>query len=414
MANETFPFHVLVIGAGLGGLCLAQGLHQAGISVAVYERDRSPEARTQGYRFHMDIRGEEALRACLPPGLYELAMATRAQPSTGATLFRIVDGELREAATGRFPESGSSEFVTVGSSIDRLTLRQVLLAGLDDIVHFGKEFTHYEQQPDGTVRACFADGTEAVGNVLVAADGVGSRIREQFLPHAEMIDTGVRWLGGKTLLTDELKSVLLPQLAETFGMVHRGAQSMLFGLVTFPQDPNQAAARLWPGLRFHATPDYVFWGVLVQRFQLALSDDELNALPGSKLQHLVLSLVADWPGTLRLLIEQCQPDQTFILKMRHAKPMAQWQTTNVTLLGDAIHAMPPRGSGANTALRDACRLAESLIAVARLGAPLQQALHDYETEMIRYGFAALQASLQRPNDESRPGWFNHQGGDLDR
>ena len=30
---------VLVIGAGLGGLCLAQGLRKAGVEVAVYERD---------------------------------------------------------------------------------------------------------------------------------------------------------------------------------------------------------------------------------------------------------------------------------------------------------------------------------------------------------------------------------------
>ncbi|GLV55843.1 monooxygenase [Dictyobacter sp. S3.2.2.5] len=400
---------VLVVGGGLGGLCLAQGLRKAGISVAVYERDRSPEARTQGYRFHMDIRGEEALRACLPTNLYELALAIRAQPSKGATVFRMVDGELREAATMRFPESGSSEFVTVGSSIDRLTLRHVLLAGLDDIVYFGKEFTRYEQQPDGTVRACFADGTDSVGDVLVAADGVGSRIREQFLPYAELIDTGVRWLGGKTLLTDELRTFLLPQLAETFGMVHIGAQSMLFGLVTFHQDPNQAAAHLWPGLRFHTTSDYVFWGVLVQQHQLAMSDDELNAMPGSKLQHLLLALVADWPPTLRMLIEQCQPDQTFVLRMRHARPIEQWQTTNVTLLGDAIHAMPPRGSGANTALRDARQLADSLIAVARLGTPFHQALHDYETEMVRYGFAALRASLQRPTDELRSGWFAEGG-----
>jgi 2-polyprenyl-6-methoxyphenol hydroxylase-like FAD-dependent oxidoreductase len=31
------PFHVLIIGGGVGGLCLAQGLKQSGISVAVYE-----------------------------------------------------------------------------------------------------------------------------------------------------------------------------------------------------------------------------------------------------------------------------------------------------------------------------------------------------------------------------------------
>ena len=394
MTDVTFPFRVLVIGGGLGGLCLAQGLHRAGIDVAVYERDRSPEARSQGYRFHMDIRGEEALHACLPSRLYELAMATCGQPSKGATVFKVVDGELREVATRRFPERGSSEFVTSGAAIDRLILRQILLAGLDDVVHFGKEFTRYEQRLDGTIRACFADGTEAVGNVLVAADGIGSRIREQFLPHAELIDTGMRWLGGKTLLTNELRALLPPQLAETFGMVPGVAQRMLFGLVTFREDPNQAATRLWPGLQFHTAGDYVFWGLLVQWQQLAITGDELLTLPDSDLRRLTLELGKDWPGVLRMLIEQCQPDRTFVLKMRYAKPMEQWQTTTITLLGDAIHAMPPTGSGANTALRDASLLTRSLISVANLGTPLYQALGAYESEMVRYGFNALQASLQ--------------------
>ena len=387
---------VLVIGGGLGGLCLAWGLCKAGISIAVYERDSSPAARAQGYRFHMDARGEQALRECLPPSLYELFLATRGQPSKGMTVFSAVDGQLKEVATRRFPESGSSEFVTAGSAVDRLTLRQILLAGLDDAMHFGKEFTRYEQQPDGTVRAYFADGTSAIGDVLVAADGVGSRIREQFLPHAEVIDTGVRWLGGKTVLTNELRALLPTQLAETFGSVPGIAQSMLFGLVEFRQDPDQAATHLWPGLRFQDTVDYVFWGVLAQRDQLAVSDDELNVMPGPDLQRLVLACRADWPRALRTLIEQCQPDQTFVLKMRHAKPIEHWQTTNVTLLGDAIHAMPPTGSGANTALRDASLLARSLIAVTSQGTLLHQALHDYEIEMLRYGFEALRASLQRP------------------
>jgi 2-polyprenyl-6-methoxyphenol hydroxylase-like FAD-dependent oxidoreductase len=42
--------HVLIIGGGIGGLCLAQGLRRRGVSVAVYERDRTPDARLQGYR----------------------------------------------------------------------------------------------------------------------------------------------------------------------------------------------------------------------------------------------------------------------------------------------------------------------------------------------------------------------------
>jgi 2-polyprenyl-6-methoxyphenol hydroxylase-like FAD-dependent oxidoreductase len=41
------PLHVLIIGGGLGGLCLAQRLKKSGISVAVYERDSSAQFRNQ-------------------------------------------------------------------------------------------------------------------------------------------------------------------------------------------------------------------------------------------------------------------------------------------------------------------------------------------------------------------------------
>jgi 2-polyprenyl-6-methoxyphenol hydroxylase-like FAD-dependent oxidoreductase len=34
----TEQLHVIVVGGGIGGLCLAQGLRRAGVSVAVYER----------------------------------------------------------------------------------------------------------------------------------------------------------------------------------------------------------------------------------------------------------------------------------------------------------------------------------------------------------------------------------------
>src|SRR5690242_20221764 len=123
---------VVVIGGGLGGLCLAQGLRRAGIGVVVYERDRSPAARGQGYRIHIDTRGEQALRACLPPSLYDLYLATRGQPSRGATIFAAVDGHLRAVSTWRFPEDESGELIRAGAAVDRMTLRRVLLAGLDD------------------------------------------------------------------------------------------------------------------------------------------------------------------------------------------------------------------------------------------------------------------------------------------
>ena len=41
---------VLVVGGGIGGLCLAQGLRKAGIQVKVFERDHTVDARLDRYR----------------------------------------------------------------------------------------------------------------------------------------------------------------------------------------------------------------------------------------------------------------------------------------------------------------------------------------------------------------------------
>jgi 2-polyprenyl-6-methoxyphenol hydroxylase-like FAD-dependent oxidoreductase len=356
---------VLVIGGGLGGLCLAQGLRKEGVDVAVYERDAGLAVRTQGHRIHIDTRGEQALCQCLPPSLYELFLATRGQPSKGISMFSVVDGQLKEGVTQPFPESGSDEFVTVGSAVDRLTLRQILLAGLDDIVHFNQAFARYEQLEDGRVCAYFTDGTRAIGDVLVAADGVGSRIRQQFLPHAEVLETDVRWLGGKTLLTNEIIRLLPEPMHERFAMV----------------------SGLHP-------EDYLMWGLLGGREQFPIPDEDLQAMDSADLQRTAVELTKDWYPTLSPLTQQADPEESFFLTMRSSVPIEHWQTSTITLLGDAIHVMPANGSGANSALRDASQLSRSLIAVASQGAPPQQALHDYEIEMLRSSFGAVRTSLQ--------------------
>jgi 2-polyprenyl-6-methoxyphenol hydroxylase-like FAD-dependent oxidoreductase len=105
--------------------------------------------------------------------------------------------------------------------------------------------------------------------------------------------------------------------------------------------------------------------------------------------------------------------ETSLVTVRTAVPVAAWQASRVTLLGDAIHAMSPaRGSGANTALRDAALLAGQLAAAARGEQSLVQAVGTYERQMIDYGFAAVLAtraepaagvSLRRPGGWL-PGW----------
>ena len=55
--EENNKFKVLIVGGGLGGLCLAQGLKKAGIDFRVFERDASPVSRLQGYRLSINPAG---------------------------------------------------------------------------------------------------------------------------------------------------------------------------------------------------------------------------------------------------------------------------------------------------------------------------------------------------------------------
>ena len=205
MKNRAFQ--VAIIGGGMGGLCLANGLKKAGISVAVYERDHSPDSRPQGYRIHIDPQGSTALHECLPQHLWDLFCSTGGSFSHG---FSIVTQQLHELLSlGR--TSGAGDNIAQHRSISRITLRRILLAGLEHDVQFNKRFLRYEETPQGVVRAHFEDGSSAPADLLVAADGVNSAVRKQYLPHADPTDTGVVGIGGTIPLTDGVMA-LAPHL----------------------------------------------------------------------------------------------------------------------------------------------------------------------------------------------------------
>src|SRR5215472_18161496 len=190
------PLQVVIIGGGIGGLTLAQGLKKSGVSAVVYERDRTRTDRVQGYRVHINPTGSLALHECLPAPLFKAFTRTCGRSSEG---IRFVTEQMkvllvldRLNAPGRFGGDGVAQH----RSVSRITLRQVLLSGLEDAVHFGKKFVRYEGDSFGRIVAHFEDGSMAKGDVLVAADGGGSRVRRQFLPHAEPVDTGIVAIAG--------------------------------------------------------------------------------------------------------------------------------------------------------------------------------------------------------------------------
>ncbi len=385
-------FHVLIVGGGLGGLCLAQGLRQAGISVAVYERDAMPVIRRQGYRIHIDARGASGLRACLPSHLFELFTATASPPGRQVT---VINKHLKKLRVIDLPQVDTSSPAAFNAGVDRLTLREILLSGLDGIVSFGKEFSHYEMQEDGSVQASFVDGTVARGDVLVGADGVNSRIRRQFLPEATIVDTGTRCIYGKVLLRQAIQPLLPDVLHYGFTVAVSSQLSIALGLIEFLRSPAEAAVQFAPDVQFHTNGNYLMWSLNALRVQFAASDDELFHMDGTALRQVVLKQIKSWHPNLRDLIAASDPADIFPIAVRVSMPCEPWQSGPVTLLGDAIHAMSPAGgSGANMALLDACLLCQTLTSIVHEERPLVQAIHKYEARMLKDGFDAVRFSAR--------------------
>lgn len=407
------PFHVMIIGGGLGGLCLAQGLKKAGISVAVYERDRAPDDRLQGYRIHIEPQGNRALAACLPSELFNSYLATSGSGGNG---FRISTEQLKELVFFRTPasttESDPAELDPgkLDLSVSRITLRQVLLSGLEEVVHFHKTFTHYQGTSDGKVTAFFEDGTCASGDVLVGADGGRSRVRQQLLPRSQLVRTGVVAIMGKLALTEQIRRLLVPgQLDTATSILGPKGRAMFVALHDRGNRPavgagaiatgtiggnEEATLHAHTGLLFDNLSDYLFWAFIAREEKYPAKDD-VQQMDGAELQRVVLRMIAGWHPRVQQLVRESDPS-TIIWKPLHTSlPIKHWATKRITLVGDAIHSMPPtRGIGGNTALRDAHLLCRQLIAANAGEKALLRAVHDYEAEMLKYGFAAVRGSMQ--------------------
>ena len=378
---------VLIAGGGLGGLCLAQALHLAGIGVQVFERDASVGARGQGYRIRLTPEGGDALEKCLPPHLYALVQATSSQPSpppvgaydTQMNLFYRIEGG-----------AGSPAKPNAHQAVNRRTLRQVLLGGLEEIVQFRDAVIGFSQDENG-VEVNFASGRTVQGDVLVAADGISSTVRRQLLPLAEILETDMRCIYGATPLGNGFDEELPEALHAGFTPII-GPDRCTLALGPFrAQRPAQvAAAELAPGVQIDPIPDYLMWMFVAPKDTMPSAD----ASPQTLHQH-VLDRIRDWHPDLRQIIERADVPATFPIAIRSACPVPPWPTSRVTLLGDAIHAMTPAGGiGANTALRDAAELARALTSVDNGQRGLIDAISQYEAAMWDYGFSAVARSLQ--------------------
>ncbi|MCJ9749280.1 FAD-dependent monooxygenase [Neorhizobium sp. BETTINA12A] len=396
----SIPFvDIVIIGGGPGGLALAQGLKKNGIDTAVFERDPVRADYVQGFRMRIRQRGIDALQANLPPHLYDAFLDTLGLAPTENLVLDEQFNRLDDTGRG----SGEPEDTHIEKSVSRITLRQILLSGLDDIVQTGKRFERYALQPDGTVIAHFADGSAVRANLLVGADGAGSAVRRQLLPDLASIDTGVRRLAGKIALRDAERHGISPLLTDFNTHIRpRGGRTLMItshrvnpaayarhGLIG-TEDPSHLSI---PGFHFNNTTSYAWWNTAYDTGELG-PDEALEKLDGAALLEVLLARIPHWDERILKLVRHTDPSTVAFLKVKSSTPGAIWQTGPVTLLGDAIHAMTYfRALGGNTALYDTGLLVPQIAAARRHGKPQAAAVNDYENAMREHGYEAVRSSL---------------------
>ena len=168
---------------------------------------------------------------------------------------------------------------------------------------------------------------------------------------------------GRTLLHQNGRT-LVPQELETSGVLALGAPGRAFFFTTmrFHESPPAAFARLAPDQPPPISEDYVMWALVFPMEDLTPEVRERNT---EALHRLALDGARAFHQVLQRFVERADVDYTLAVQLLAAKRPTWWAVSHATLMGDAVHVMPPFGAhGGNTALRDAALLSEKLQSAA--------------------------------------------------
>lgn len=172
-----YPLKILICGGGCAGPALAFWLARAGHRVTVVER--FPALRATGAQVDLRGQGIEVIRRM---GLIDV-VRSKLVDETGVA---FVDARDRVKATflantsGKGAQSMTSEYEIMRGDLVRI-LYDASKADVEYV--FGKALAHFVQT-EHQVTAHFSDGTSDTYDLLVGADGQGSRIRAAILPSA--------------------------------------------------------------------------------------------------------------------------------------------------------------------------------------------------------------------------------------
>ena len=392
------PKPVLISGAGLASLLLAQSLLRAQIPFRIFERDSTASFRAQGYRLRLSSEGLDAIESALGPEKFQRFWDLCGK--TGGGGFGAIDAktglpttdpqrgkELRlekekiEESKNAQPSRPLVETLTSRGGkivgIARGEMRKFLMEGCEASIHWSRNVASYELTPSG-VLAIFADGTKSTeGQMLIAGDGIYSKVAKQLSGgKLKVYDTGARGIHGQAPTT-------------AFKALGEGVWRVVDD--SNPKGRVSIITNVRPGDMDDPTVQFG-WTMATQPGIIRAPNDNYT-LFGAPAAAIAKTLTADWHENVRPLTENMVEEEAAFWKISCSTPsgVPEWPNEpRVTLIGDAVHSMTPAGGiGANTAVRDSALLGRLL---AEAGGFADDVAKRYESEMRLYASEAVATS----------------------
>ncbi len=318
---------VLIAGAGLGGLAAAASLMKRGFEVHIFEQAAKlgevgagiqQSANAVKVLYDLGLR-EELDRVGVKPNEYEFR-----RYDTGELLHRIPFAQAHER------NHGAPYY-----HLHRADFHQILLDKVRSLdphcITLNAKVAGFTENDKG-VTLKLADGATASGDVLVGADGIKSAIRAQIVGETPAKYTGyVAW------------RVTVPR-------------------AKLPRDIMELVGTVWCGPKNHCVVYWLRRGELLN-FVGCPEDpswDEESWNQRRPWQELK-SAYAGWHPKIQAIIDAADHDQCYRWSLFDRKPIDNWSTERVTLLGDAAHpTLPFIAQGACMAIEDGAVLARAL------------------------------------------------------
>jgi 2-polyprenyl-6-methoxyphenol hydroxylase-like FAD-dependent oxidoreductase len=331
-----------IIGAGIGGLTTALILKQKGYKVRLFERAAAIEPVGAGI-----VLASNAMQVFQKLGLQA------ALENAGHKIHQmyLTDEQIHPLSVADLTYFEQKYNVTT-IAIHRGDLQRILAETIGyEHITFGKRLATI--QKIGEIYPLnFEDGTTEIAKIVIGADGIHSKVRNQLFGETKLRNAQQPcWRG--------VCDMVLPEK-----YLHKGHEAWgrgkRFGF-------------------FQINPQKVYWFALI---------NPPKEMP-SKMN--LLELFKDFHPDILKIISQTLDNQIIMNDIIDLKPIHCWQKDKVCLMGDAAHATTPNlGQGACQAIEDAYTLGKCLENESDITTAFQQ----YEQKRLKKAHLVVNMSWQ--------------------